>query len=195
MPELKGLLTMPFRGPQWLLKLLAGGVIILIPVVNIMCLGYFAHCINCGQRGHRCLPEWWDWRDYAREGCIMLLIILIYVVAAALIVGLALNIPIAGTIFATLLFLAIILIIPMALANYALHYVFPNALMVITIIRMIAAVAGVYAAAFLLLFLIVSASWALFLALPILGLLSGIIIFYTGIIYFYLLGTMHREAL
>ena len=33
MPELKGLLTMPFRGPQWLLILLAGGVIILKQVV------------------------------------------------------------------------------------------------------------------------------------------------------------------
>ncbi|MEQ8201529.1 MAG: DUF4013 domain-containing protein [Syntrophomonadaceae bacterium] len=195
MPELKCLLGMPFRGQQWVLKLLAGGVITLIPLVNIMSLGYFVHCINSGQRGRRCLPEWWDWQDYIRQGCTMLLIILIYLVAAALIVWLAMCIPVAGTLLSTLLFLVIILVIPMALANYALHYVFQDGLMIVDIIRMTARVAGVYATAFLLALLIVSIAWALLLAFPVLGLLSGLIIFYTGIIYSYILGSLHREAL
>lgn len=195
MPEFKGLLGMPFKGQQWVLKLLVGGVIILIPLVNIMCLGYFARCINSGQRGRRCLPEWWDWRDYIREGCVMLAIICIYIIAAALIALLAVNIPVVGTLLATVLALFIILVIPMALANYALHYLFQDALLIIDLVRMITKVAGSYAAAFLAALLIVSAAWVLLLACPVLGLLSGLIIFYTGIIYSYMLGSMYREAL
>lgn len=195
MPEFKSLLCMPCKGQQWVLKLLTGSVIVLIPLVNIMCLGYFARCINSGQRGRQCLPEWWDWQDYIREGCIMLAITFIYIIAAALIALLVVNIPVVGTLLATLLSLLVVLLIPMALANYALHYVFQDALLIIDLVRLISRVAGAYAAAFLSLLLIVAAAWFLLLAIPILGLLSGLIIFYTGIIYSFVLGSMHREAL
>jgi hypothetical protein len=43
--------------------------------------------------------------------------------------------------------------------------------------------------------LIVFAAWVLLLAFPVLGLLSGLIVFYTGIIYSFMLVSMHREAL
>ena len=195
MPEFKSLLGMPFKGPQWVWKLLTGSVIILIPLVNIMCLGYFARCINSGQRGRRCLPEWWEWREYIGEGGAMVAIIFIYILAGALIALLAVNIPGVGTLLATLLGVLIVLVIPMALANYALRYVFPDALLIIDLVRMITRVAGAYAAAFLALLLIVAAAWVLLLAFPVLGLLSGLIIFYSGVIYSFMLGCMHREAL
>lgn len=195
MPEFKSLLGMPCKGHQWVLKLLTGSVIILIPLVNIMCLGYFARCINSGQRGRRCLPEWWDWRAYIWEGGAMLAITFIYIIAAALIALLAVNIPVVGTLLATVVGLLIILVIPMALANYALRYMFPDALLIIELVRMIIRVAGAYAAAFMALLLIVSAAWVILLAFPVLGLLSGLITFYTGVIYSFMLGNMHREAL
>ncbi len=194
MPEFESLLGMPFKGQQWVLKLLTGSVIILIPLVNIMCLGYFASCINSGQRGRQCLPEWWNWRNFIGEGCAMLVITFIYTFAAALVALLVVNIPVVGTLLATLLGLLVFLVIPMALANYALRYKFQDALLIIDLVCMITRVAGAYAAAFLALFLIVTAAWILLLAVPVLGLLSGLIIFYTGIIYSFMLGSMHREA-
>lgn len=194
MPVLTELLSIPFNGRQWGLKLLAGSVIILIPLVNIMALGYFARCINNGQRGRRCLPEWWEWKEYIREGCTMLLIIFFYLAAAVLMAWLMMSIPAAGTFLSTMMFLFLILIIPMALANYAMHHIFRDGLMILDIARAAARVASIYACAFLLFLLVMSAAWALLLTCPVLGLLSGLIMFYVGVIYSCFLGRIHREA-
>lgn len=195
MPDPKSVFSFPFKGYQWFLKLMAGSVITLLPLVNTMALGYFLRCINCGQRGRSQLPDWYEWRDYIRDGCMLLLIIVIYTIAAGSIALLLLAIPAVGTILATLLLIILVMWVPMAIANYAARYELRDAFMIIDIAGIIVRVAAIYSIVYLLALLIVILAGALLLAFPAIGLLSGLIIFYTGVIYFYLLGSIHREAL
>lgn len=194
MPDMKSVFSFPFKGYQWFLKLMAGSVIILLPLVNIMALGFFLRCINGGQRGRSQLPDWYEWREYIRDGCMLLLIVLIYALAAGSVALLLLAIPAVGTILATLLFIILVFWIPMAMANYAVRYELWDAFMIVDIARLIVRVAAVYAIVYLSALLVVILAGALLLAFPAMGILSGLIIFYIGVIYFFLLGSMHRHA-
>lgn len=194
MPEIIGLLRYPFYDRQWLVKMLVGAVIILIPVVNIISLGYFLRCANMGQRGRHCMPDWYDWKEYFSDGCMVLFITLIYIVIPLGIGIIVITIPVVGTSLSFLLFLIVSAFIPMALANYALHQNLRDALMIIEIFRQISRVLGVYTIAYFAALLISLASIALLVTIPMLGLLIGLIIFYTNVVFFHLLGCLHREA-
>lgn len=194
MPELRGLLRYPFNERQWFIKILVGAVIILVPVLNIMCLGYFLKCTNLGQRGRHFLPEWYDWKDYLRDGGMVLLVTLIYIVIPLVLAALILTIPVVGIVLAVLLFLIMSGLIPMALANYALHQNLQDALMITKVIGQISRVLAIYTIAYVAFLIIGLAAIGLLLAVPLLGLLCGLILFYIGVIFFHLLGCLHREA-
>jgi hypothetical protein len=63
----------PFQDREWLKKMVLGCIILIIPIVNILALGYFVECIRLGMQGKNFLPEWSDWEFYMRQGLMALL--------------------------------------------------------------------------------------------------------------------------
>ena len=41
----------PFQDREWLKKMVLGCIILIIPIVNILALGYFVECIRLGMQG------------------------------------------------------------------------------------------------------------------------------------------------
>lgn len=75
----------PFRDPEWLKKLLIGGLLSPFPIANFLTWGYTYRVFIDGLNGAPALalPSWSDWRAFFRVGFWIFLITLGYVVLAA----------------------------------------------------------------------------------------------------------------
>lgn len=75
----------PFRDPDWIKKILIGGLLSPLPVVNFLTWGYAYRIFVDGLNGapELLLPAWQDWRSFFRVGFWIFLITLGYVVLAA----------------------------------------------------------------------------------------------------------------
>ena len=74
-----------FQDPNWLKKILIGGLLSPLPVVNFLTWGYAYRIFVNGLNGapELLLPEWRDWRVFFRVGFWIFLITLVYVVLIA----------------------------------------------------------------------------------------------------------------
>ena len=60
----------PFRDPDWIKKILIGGLLSPLPVVNFLTWGYAYRIFVDGLNGapELLLPAWQDWRSFFRVG-------------------------------------------------------------------------------------------------------------------------------
>lgn len=89
-------LRAPFRDPAWARKLLIGGFLGAIPIVNLVAWGYLYRVFINGLNGQHPLelPDWSDWRNYLAAGFWLLLIVLGYLVITT--IGLTAIVSLAG---------------------------------------------------------------------------------------------------
>ena len=75
----------PFQDPDWHKKILLGGIVSPLPILNFLTWGYAYRVFINGLNGAEglALPTWADWRTYFRVGFWIFLITLGYVVLAA----------------------------------------------------------------------------------------------------------------
>lgn len=124
-------------------KVLVGGVLWLIPVVNLVCLGFLAEVMRRTARGNPGLPEWQDWADMLWDGLFVLLITLCYLgppVAVSVVVR---DLPLAF-IMTILMTLAVALLVPMAVVRYVVTDRLTAALSLREVLRDIRAASPVY---------------------------------------------------
>ena len=78
-------LRAPFQDPNWPKKILVGGLLSVLPVINFVTWGYAYRVFIDGLNGSQefRLPEWTDWRSYFRVGFWIFLVTLGYVVLFA----------------------------------------------------------------------------------------------------------------
>jgi hypothetical protein len=70
-----------FEDENWLKKVLIGGIVALIPIVNFAALGYIVQVIRNTRDGHPLpLPEWDQFGAYFMDGLWIFLIILVYLI-------------------------------------------------------------------------------------------------------------------
>jgi len=73
--------TYMFEDENWLKKLLIGGIVAIIPIVNFAALGYLVQVIRNTRDGHPTpLPEWDQFGAYFMDGLWIFLIILVYLI-------------------------------------------------------------------------------------------------------------------
>lgn len=108
-----------FRDKNWVVKLLIGGVISIIPVVNFIVFGYVLKVLKDAKEAKAAaLPEWSAWSDLFKDGFIVFIISLVYgliIFAIWMLTTIISLIPIVGClslIFFPLLFVALILLTP-----------------------------------------------------------------------------------
>jgi len=68
-----------FRDKNWIVKILIGGAIAVIPVLNFIAFGYALRILKDAKGGREAaLPEWSEWNNLFREGLDVFIIGLLY---------------------------------------------------------------------------------------------------------------------
>ena len=186
----KSLAMYPFQDKDWVKKTLMGCIISIVPVLNILVLGYFLKCIQIGMSRRQVLPEWEDWADHIRDGFMAFLIALIYLLIPILLAFPLMSVPVLGVFLLAIVVLLMGMLIPLAWAAYSGSKNFIDAFRLKDIIIKLGQIINPYAGAYLFTALIFTLGITLVLLLPHLAFLWVLFIFYCGVIFFYLLGSI-----
>lgn len=130
--------TYIFDDENWIAKIVIGGILGIIPIVNFMVLGYMVETIhNVAQGLERPLPEWSGFGEKFVKGLVVFIIFFIYTIPIWLIMGCFMGLTFAlgggngngGDLIALLLFplyclvglygLVLAILSPAILVNYA----------------------------------------------------------------------------
>ncbi|HZK43120.1 MAG TPA: DUF4013 domain-containing protein [Syntrophomonadaceae bacterium] len=184
----------PFNDREWFKKLGIGCIIFLVPIVNILALGYFVQCIKLGASGHRILPFWDDWEGLLRDGIMTIIILLAYMVIPLILTPLFLPIPFIGLFMQSVILLIVGLMIPLAIANYVISDEWQEAFNLGKILAQLSEVINDYVLAYLMIVLLTTISIALIFSMPLLVLIGAIINFYCGVVFANSVGQLLASA-
>jgi hypothetical protein len=124
MIDLETAAKFPTADTDWKRKVLIGGVLNIVPVINFIAMGYAFEVFRMAlQREPASLPEWDEWGQRFVQGLMIFLIALIYNIASLILFFIH---PVVG-------FLAVIaaaFLFPAALAEYAVRANFSDAFQV-----------------------------------------------------------------
>lgn len=182
------LLRYPFADDNWVLKMLVGSLVCLVPAANLILCGYAIACMEMGMRGRRRLPDLEHWADYARDAAAALIILLAYLFIPIILTLVLSAIPIVGTVLGAIALLLAGSMIPMALAAYAARREITDAFSIVDILTQIGGNLDSYLSAYLFIIISGSIGLAIIISLPYLACLGAIIIFYSTTIFSYLIG-------
>ena len=114
-------LKFPMTDGKWKQKVLIGGVLNIIPVINFLSIGYAYRIFQKTLRGQDVdLPEWADWAELFFQGLMVFIIALIYNIVSLILFFIH---PVLGA----LAVIAVALLFPAAMARYALRANFADA--------------------------------------------------------------------
>ncbi len=182
MIDLESALQLPTRDSSWTRKVLIGGLLNLVPIINFLSLGYAYRLFRNTLQGELfSLPEWEDWGDLFVQGFVVFLIGLLYNLPSLILLAIH---PLLGI----LAFIAAALLLPMALARYAVGGNFSQAFQLGDIWGEIQKIKGDYYIAWLVTVAISIVLLMIFM-IPVLGwIISAIVGFYAYLIYAGLFG-------
>ena len=128
-------LKFPLDDQNWIVKILIGTVLMIIPIVNFMPIGYvyniFKKVLN---KEEPSLPEWEGWGDLFIRGLMVFLIMLVYIIVPWIILMIGTGLMTAGAnnnsgaltglggfvmFIGGLLYLIVAILVPFAIAHYA----------------------------------------------------------------------------
>ena len=182
MVDLEKALRFPTTDAEWKRKVLIGGLLNIVPVVNFLSVGYAYGVFRQSLRQHHAsLSEWENWGDLFLQGLIVFLIALIYNIASLI---LFLVHPLLGLLAA----IAVALLFPAAMARYAETGNFSEAFRIGEVWARIQELKGDYFIAWLVMvgvFIVLGVIGMI----PILGwIISAIIMFYAYLSFAFLFG-------
>ena len=127
----------PLNDSEWVKKVLIGGVLGIIPIINLIVLGYYLKVLEGGFESRSEMPEWDDWGGFLINGLIVLAIGLVYMIIPVVVIfisagGIVLTAlsgdtiigaagiaaAIGGSLIGVILMLLFGFLVPMALAMY-----------------------------------------------------------------------------
>lgn len=205
--EFERALKMPLDDPNWLVKILIGGALTIIPIVNLLSHGYALEAMRRSINGRPEMPDWDDWGDKFVKGLAALFICLVYYIPLLIIMGVGGGLGAlmnsgmgTGLFFATgytigfILVLFIGFVIPMALAHYiatgSVGSAFALGVVLGKIRERLSDYAVAYVMAVVMLFLVNFVG-----KLPIIGwLLSAFLYFYVLIVIAVLFGAVYSRT-
>lgn len=195
-------LTLPFKNGG-IVKLLIGGVLQFIPIINFFSFGYMLECYANGALKREEMPEWDDWGSKFVNGLLIAIISFIYVLIpsiffgssfSAMIINPSYNIGGGSFILAIIVFIIFTFALPMALANFAVKKSFGAAFEFGYIFKLIASSLGRYIGAYLL-YIVAAIICVIIAMIPVIGWICIIFIgFYLGCVAGFLFGSVYGEA-
>ena len=207
-------LGFPFEDKDWIVKILIGGILLLIPIVNFIVFGYtFKVLQKAAREGVYEFPAWGDWGSLFGQGFFVFLVGLIYFLVPGILYAIG-GVFLGGSILAGaghsygalpligmgILFLAlggviglvISLIVPMAMTVYAATGEFGQVFNFGGIFSRISSNAGNYVVA-ILIYIGLGIVLGIVSKIPLLGLIIDIFAgFYVAVVMSYLFGSVYR---
>ncbi len=202
-------LDYPSEKENWMVDILIGSLISMVPIFNFVAMGYIMEAMEMGIRGSRQVPEWHEMGDKFIKGLLMFLITLLYVIVP-IILMMVFMVPmffeagasgdissatgivaVLGVLAGTLLSLAVGFIMPMALARWLAFGSFGEAFRLGPLFAQIKAVFTDYLVAFLL-FAFLGAIVMLFASwIPVINLM---VYFYWSVAFYNYFGQLYAKA-
>ena len=127
----------PANDVEWIKKMVIGGLLMLIPIVNFIALGYYIKTMRGGIDGKSGLPEWDDWGNLFVKGLLVIIVVFIYMliplavmfmsiggvvissIASGDVSPASIGTIIGGSLLSVFLMFIVWLLLPMALSIYA----------------------------------------------------------------------------
>ncbi len=191
--DLAAFIKFPLSDKDWVKKIIIGCVVSLVPVLNLLTLGYFLNCLQLGMQGRAQLPEWDNWGELFKDGLFVLLIIIFYLAIPFVLFPILSFIPVIGTIIASILLLLAGLLLPAALASYSFRRNFEDVLQVKLIFEQTMAVMQYYLPAYVTMVVVGSFSLMITSFLPVVSFIGVLLLFYASVVFFNLVGQLfHR---
>jgi hypothetical protein len=203
----------PTTDDSWITKVIIGGILGLIPIVNFVVAGYYLKVIKETIEGKSGMPAWEDWGSLFIKGIVLIVIYILYMIIPIIILAVtvggsiatiasqdpnaaigALGGAFAGLSVSVILILIISLILPMAMAIYAKEDSFGAAFRIGEILSRIKSVIGGYVLAFIVI-LVLSMILGMVSIIPILGWIILIFgNFYIAAVGAYMFGKLYTES-
>ncbi|MFH2011470.1 MAG: DUF4013 domain-containing protein [Pseudomonadota bacterium] len=131
MANIEKAIRFPFNDEQWLQKLIVGGVLNIIPIINFISIGYAYQIFKSSlKKEEATMPEWKNWGDLFIQGLVIAVICLCYSFVPILVTSLGISLITKGWLASFLGALLIIIgfavglvitfFLPMAIVSYAL---------------------------------------------------------------------------
>lgn len=176
----------PSTDVGWVKKILIGGILLIIPIINLIIGGYYIKTLRGSIEGKPGLPEWDDWGDLFIKGLMVAIIGFIYMliplivlfvsiggaVTAAISSGdfsaASISAIVGGSMFSMVLMLIVCLVLPMALSIYAKEDSIGAAFRIGEILSRIKSVPGDYIISIIVLYALLFIV-NLFATIPIIG--------------------------
>ncbi|CAB3287362.1 conserved membrane protein of unknown function [Methanocaldococcus lauensis] len=201
-------LKFPMKDEKWVIKIIIGSVLIYIPIVDFIVLGYIVETFENVINGEEKLPEWDNLKDKFIKGFaysfywIILLIVLFVIALLSRYFNFSKNLIDTLLLLWICIYLVLLFIYPMAIANYAIKKRFSALFKFKEILMRIKSVFGRYVLAYIILIL-VGVIFGIILAIismiPIIGYILyifGVIFgtFYLSLVSAYYFGVLYRES-
>ena len=154
----------PTTDSEWIKKILIGGILLLVPILNFVCTGYYLKVIKGSIEGGNNMPEWDDWGDLFMKGFFVLIISLAYSIIPIILISIiilvvsssglilaglfesgsmgisAILFTLIGSLIGFIILFVVNLMFPMGLAMYANEWSFGDAFKIREIISRIKSV-------------------------------------------------------
>lgn len=203
----------PTKDSEWIVKVLIGGILGIIPIINFIEYGYILKVMKGAIDGNPGMPKWEDWGNLFINGLIGFVINLIYLIIPILIIFVSasgimmaafsgnMNLlvgmvagAIGGILIGLLLALILGFLIPMALAMYTKENSFGAAFRIGEVISRIKSVFADYITVYIILIVLLFIL-ALLNSIPILGFLIWIFgTFYVSVVAFNMFGKVYTRS-
>ncbi len=207
------IIKFPMKDKDWLVKIIVGGILSIIPIVNFIAFGYEFKIMKNAINLKPGMPDWKGFTDLFVKGIVVFVIVLLYMIVPLIIFGAAAGFSaIAGAmgglanpysvIVAMLpaLFIGGILIIivgfilPMAIAMYAKSDNFSDAFKFGEIFKRIKSVFGEYIVSYIVL-IILGIILGIIGLIPFIGWLIGLFgTFYLGVLASNMFGELYLKS-
>lgn len=192
MADWQELLTYPFDSDKWVLKIIIGTLLSLVPVINLVLFGYAIACMEMGVKGRRQLPGWEDWREHVSGALSAVVIVLAFMLIPFILIAFLSHIPLIGSLLGSITVLLAGALVPMALAAFSLRRDISDAFRLGDILRQISSHLDIYLSAYIFFILACCVGLAIIVALPYLAFIGSFLIFYSAIVFSFLIGCTAR---
>ena len=203
-------LDYPSEKEDWLIDVLIGGLISMIPIFNFVAMGYMMDAMEMGMKNVDQLPSWDNMGDKFIRGFWFFIITLVYIVIPVVILTAFLlpmiieavikgdvstlsvaSAAVGGLIYIILLVLASFMI-PMALARWVYSCRLEEALRLPSVLADIRKVAGDYTAACLFFFILGGLLFTLVSWIPVINLM---VYFYWSVAFYNYFGKLYGRSM
>ncbi|MHC1568144.1 MAG: DUF4013 domain-containing protein [Candidatus Syntropharchaeia archaeon] len=209
--DIESAIKFPTKDENWLMKVLIGGVINLIPIVNLLATGFCLKTMREAINGTPRMPEWEDWGELFIKGLIGVIIAFVYLLIPTIIflvttggaifsmgVGMAnsgvIFTMISGLVIGGILAIIFGFFVPMALAMYVSSDSIGNAFRIGEIVSRIKSVFGEYIMAYVVV-IVLAIVLSLISIIPFIGWIIAIFgSFYVGVVAANVFGEVYAAS-